>query len=61
MPIAIGFSAMAGGFGVVWHIWWLAALGLLAVVSLVIKRTSSDHNEHVISAARVAKIEESLS
>lgn len=61
LPFAIGMSAMAGGFGVVWHIWWLAALGLLLVAGLIIKRSSSENNEHVISAARVAKIEESMS
>ncbi len=36
LAFMIGMSSLAGGFGVVWHIWWLAALGLLAVVSLII-------------------------
>jgi cytochrome o ubiquinol oxidase subunit 1 len=57
LAFAIGISAFAGGFGVIWHIWWLAALGLLAIICLVIARTSSEHTERVISAAKIAKIE----
>lgn len=57
VAFSIGMSAMLGGFGVVWHIWWLAVLGLLAVMGLAIKRSSSENNEHVILAAKVAKIE----
>ncbi len=57
LAFMIGMSSLAGGFGVVWHIWWLAALGLLAVVSLIIVRTSDEHSEHVIPAAKIAKIE----
>ncbi len=56
-PLIIGMSAMAGGFGMIWHIWWLAGLGLLSVICLVIYRTSGDHNERIIPAAKVAELE----
>ncbi|HET7059700.1 MAG TPA: cbb3-type cytochrome c oxidase subunit I [Candidatus Saccharimonadales bacterium] len=57
LAFLIGMSSLAGGFGMVWHIWWLAAAGLLAVIILVIARTSDDHPERVIPAERVAKLE----
>jgi cytochrome o ubiquinol oxidase subunit 1 len=57
----IGMSALAVGFGMVWHIWWLASLGLLALLILVIKRTSNENSERVISAAKIAKIERGVS
>lgn len=53
----IAFSALASGFSVIWHIWWLAALGLLGVISIVIARTSDDNTERVITAKRVAAME----
>jgi len=57
LAFLIGMNATLGGFGVVWHIWWLAALGLLAIVILIIARTSDERSEHVIPTAKIAKIE----
>jgi cytochrome o ubiquinol oxidase subunit 1 len=57
LAFLIGLGAMFGGFGVVWHIWWLAGLGLLGVAAAIIMRTSDDHSTRVISAAKVAKLE----
>lgn len=53
LALLIGMSALAGGFGVVWHIWWLAGLGLVAIICLVIARTSYDDSERMISAKQV--------
>jgi len=53
LALLIGMSALAGGFGMVWHIWWLASLGLAAIICLVIARTSYDDNERVIPAKQV--------
>lgn len=57
LALFIGLSAMIGGFGMVWHIWWLAGLGLAAVIGLVIARTSDDNTDRTVSAAKVAKLE----
>ncbi len=56
----IGVLSMALGFGAVWHIWWLAALGLIAAVLVVIARTSVEDNEFTLSAKQVAAIEARL-
>jgi cytochrome o ubiquinol oxidase subunit 1 len=51
-----GFS-LAFGFAMVWHIWWLAAIGLVGVVLSIIIRTLSDDTEYRVTAAEVARIE----
>ncbi|HUO56154.1 MAG TPA: cbb3-type cytochrome c oxidase subunit I [Candidatus Paceibacterota bacterium] len=44
----IGALVFLMGFGIVWHIWWLAALGLLGAVITVIARTFEEDTERVI-------------
>jgi cytochrome o ubiquinol oxidase subunit 1 len=55
--IFIAAAALTGGFALIWHIWWLAALGLTGVIMSIIIRASNDHNEYVIPAEEVARIE----
>lgn len=55
--LMIGMSAFACGFGLVWHIWWLALVGFLAVIVLLIIRLTSDDTERVVTASEVAKLE----
>jgi cytochrome o ubiquinol oxidase subunit 1 len=57
MGFLIAASASIGGFAVVWHIWWLALLGLIGIIFLVIYRGSQDDTERKIPAAEVAAIE----
>jgi cytochrome o ubiquinol oxidase subunit I len=59
-PLAIviaGFSFLAG-FGLIWHIYWLALIGLLGVISTVIYRSTDENTEYRIPAATVRKIEQ---
>ena len=56
----IGSSALLLGFGVVWHMWWLAALALLAILAVFLTRTFSEDTEYVLTAAEVARIEKKL-
>jgi cytochrome o ubiquinol oxidase subunit 1 len=49
-----------GGFGVVWHMWWLAALGLLGAVVVFIMRAMDEHTEMIIPASVVRAEEERL-
>ncbi len=53
-----GFSFLIG-FGLIWHIYWLAALALLGVITVIIIRTSMDDEagERVIPAHEVAATE----
>lgn len=58
-PVGIligGFSLMIG-FALVWHIWWLAALGFLGAIACIILRISEDETEITVPAAQIAKIE----
>ncbi len=55
-----GFS-FAFGFGMIWHIWWLAALGIAAIVVTIIARSFNEDIEYTITAAEVAATEHRLS
>ncbi|MGV3491991.1 MAG: cbb3-type cytochrome c oxidase subunit I [Devosia sp.] len=55
--LALGASAFVLGFAVVWHIWWLAALGLLAIIGTVIARSFATNTTRTISADEVAAVE----
>jgi len=57
LALFIAMSSLVFGFAMIWHIWWLAGLGLLGVITIAIVRTSDDKTERVISAAKVARIE----
>lgn len=55
--IIAGFAFVAG-FGFVWHIWWLAIIAVLGLISTAIAHTlSDDEGERVIPAMEVAAIE----
>lgn len=56
-PIMIAGAAFLTGFGVVWHIWWLALIALLAAISFVIIRTTDDNTEYEISASQIEKLD----
>jgi cytochrome o ubiquinol oxidase subunit 1 len=56
--IYIASFAFVMGFGIVWHIWWLALLSLVGVLTCVIVRTSGVYsNEYRISAAELETLE----
>ncbi len=45
------------GFGMVWHIIWLAILGLVGAIVCVIMRGMDEETEYIISAAEVERLE----
>lgn len=45
------------GFGIIWHIWWLAAIGLFAAIACFIVRSLDENTEYKVSAAKLAKLE----
>jgi cytochrome o ubiquinol oxidase subunit 1 len=55
--IALGAASFVLGFAAVWHIWWLAVLGLLAVVGTVVARSFATDTTRIISAEDVAATE----
>jgi cytochrome o ubiquinol oxidase subunit 1 len=58
--IFIGAFVFFFGFGVVWHIWWLAIVGLVGAIACIFIRAFTEETEYVLPAARVAQIEASL-
>ena len=57
LGVIIGLFALFAGFGLVWHIVWLALVGLGGVITVLIIRLTSDDNERVVSAREVEKLE----
>jgi cytochrome o ubiquinol oxidase subunit 1 len=55
--VLIGGASVVFGFATVWHIWWLAALGAIGVIALLIVRLSDDDTEYTVPAAEIAKLE----
>jgi cytochrome o ubiquinol oxidase subunit 1 len=47
--------AAIGGFALIWHIWWLAGLGLVAGIGVMIASSWREHPEVKIPAAAVAR------
>lgn len=58
--IYISAAAFMIGFGIIWHIWWLAGASLVALVVLVIIATMREDTEHEISAEEVRATEHRL-
>ncbi|MCK9344873.1 MAG: cytochrome o ubiquinol oxidase subunit I [Candidatus Pacebacteria bacterium] len=63
MPKSTGIGFYIGGvsfvmcFALVWHIWWLAALGLAAIITLAMIRSFDYETEYFVPKEEVAKIE----
>jgi cytochrome o ubiquinol oxidase subunit 1 len=53
----IAGCAFVFGFAIIWHMWWLAAVGMLGLIVSAIIRMTDDDTEYVLSARDVAKIE----
>ncbi len=45
------------GFGFVWHITWMIALGLVGGISVIVARSFDEHTHYYITKEEVAKIE----
>jgi len=57
MGLYIASASFLLGFGLIWHIWWLATTGLLGVVALLMIRSFDYDTEYRVSAEEIAKIE----
>jgi cytochrome o ubiquinol oxidase subunit 1 len=56
--VFIGAFALAFGFGLVWHIWWMAIVGFLGIIATMIVRTSNYDIDYFVPAAEVKRIED---
>ncbi len=50
----IAACAFVFGFAFIWHIWWLAIVSLLGLITCVIIRSTDDELEYTVTAAEVA-------
>jgi cytochrome o ubiquinol oxidase subunit I len=55
----IAFFAVVTGFALIWHIWWMAILGLLGATITVLVFGWSDDREREISPTEIARLERS--
>lgn len=44
----IGVFAFVFGFSMIWHIWWLALIGIVSIATAVIIRGNEDHTEYTV-------------
>jgi cytochrome o ubiquinol oxidase subunit 1 len=57
LGLLLASMAFAFGFGLIWHIWWLAIVGIVGVIICVIVRASNDETEYVLTAQAVEQLE----
>jgi cytochrome o ubiquinol oxidase subunit 1 len=53
LGFVLAFLAVAGGFGMVWHIYWLGACSLLAALAFWIGQSWGDDDETTLTAREV--------
>jgi cytochrome o ubiquinol oxidase subunit 1 len=58
LGVIVAFFAFVGGFALVWHIWWLACLGLGGVVVACLVRAWQTEHEFEVDWARVAAFDD---
>ena len=42
--------AFVVGGAVIWHLWWLALLGIVLIISIMIVRAFDDDTEYIVTA-----------
>jgi cytochrome o ubiquinol oxidase subunit 1 len=57
-PFIVAMLATLMAFAIVWYIWWLAALSLMLIVAIVVKRSFVEETEYVIPAKEVMRLEQ---
>jgi cytochrome o ubiquinol oxidase subunit 1 len=51
------FFAVVIGFAMIWHIWWMAVLGLLGAFVTLLTFSFRKHTEFEVSAEQIARFE----
>jgi cytochrome o ubiquinol oxidase subunit 1 len=55
--VVCAFFATVMGFALIWHIWWMVILGGIGAFATFVVFAWRDHDEYVIPAAEVARID----
>ncbi|HET8690232.1 MAG TPA: cbb3-type cytochrome c oxidase subunit I [Candidatus Saccharimonadales bacterium] len=53
LAVVIGGFSLIAAFAIIWHIWWLAAIGLIGVVATVVWRAAEEETEYTLTAKQV--------
>ena len=58
-PLGIYIAAFSFlmGFGLVWHIFWLALLGVVGIIGCLIRRLSEEETEVIVPAQEIENME----
>jgi cytochrome o ubiquinol oxidase subunit I len=57
VPLLIGALSLFFGFAMIWRIWWLAGLSLLAIIVVIIIRSFDKDTDYIIPAADIERME----
>jgi len=55
--LIIGAFATIGGFAAIWHIWWLAIVGLVGIVAAFLVRAYDNDVDYYVQPAEIERIE----
>ena len=55
--LLIGALSFVFSFAIIWYIWWLALVSLVAMLAGIIIRLFERHTEYTVSVDEIAKIE----
>lgn len=55
LGVVVAVAAGVASFAIIWHIWWLATLGLVAVIVSIAWKTMNDDSEFAITAAELQR------
>ena len=53
----VSFFAVIGGFGMIWHIWWMGIVALVAFFALIVWSSWDENDEFELSATEVTLFE----
>lgn len=57
VSVFIGAATFVGGFAIIWHIMWLIPLAFIALITLIVIRTTDDNTSYIVTAAEIKKLE----
>ncbi len=57
MGMFIALGAFLFGFGIIWHMWWLAIIGFIGIVILALTRSLEENTEYTVPAMEVERLE----
>ena len=58
LAMIIAGGALVFGFSIVWHIWWLAVIGLLISIVTIIIRSMDEHPHYVVKAKELELLDQ---